>query len=632
MGPQGWINDPVAPYFDENTKTYHLFYQHHPQHIKWGNISNSHAVSKDMIFWHDLPNPLLSSDPLFPSAIVTSWVNRDSPNGSLRYDRYGVFSGGAFPNDPSDFSKGFSVLYTSVQELPTCWSCWYKNNTETVSLVETTDNGITWVKYAGNPVIPSPSEEWNITGWRDPLPILEADEFRRAVFPGDSPGTVYAVLAGGFKAPYPVPGPRLFLYKTVNPNAKHLTEWAYAGNLFRSNISDSWSSKWSGSFGGGFEMSGAFLLTDDDGEEHWCVSSSSQGDRKDPDPAKGSNWVWWGCGKLKQGAALGDKPDLDSSYLELAMVGVPDFGETYAYNTFLAPSVEEQKSHEKRHNTASKKYRRILLAWSFEDFTFDPYAFGWQGMHVLPREAYIWSADVLDPVDRVTEKGSWTATKNADGSYRVKTLAQRPVAETKLLFNNATRYDLADSARKLAPGSGYTKLAKLPSSAFKVRFELSPPPADATNATWLNGIVLRLSPTSGERTILAYDPSYEAVVVYRQNSSIVKDFVNSTEIAPLRLWTLKSTGSRQSLSFKVFCDNSLIEIYVNDVLTLTTRVYPWADDATEVGAWLNVGQASFWNFEAWDLSSANAFPNRPLNTSLPLVWDGPEVAGLWDGY
>ncbi|KAI9326830.1 glycosyl hydrolase [Zopfochytrium polystomum] len=669
--PSGWMNDPVAPYYDENTGLYHLFYQHHAQHVQWGNISNSHAVSRDMMVWYDVPNPLVATNnPLIPSAIVTSWVNRNNPDPTTRYDRYGVFSGGAFPNDPLDFKKGFSVVYTSVQELPTGWSIAYKPNTETVSLVETTD-GVSWQKYSGNPVIPSPSGIWNVTGWRDPLPILESESFREALFPNDPVGTAYAVMAGGFKAPYPKPGPRLYLYRTL-PSDKHLTKWEYAGNFFFSEINKSWSRKWSGSFGSGFEMSGAFLLVDDDGDDHWCVSSSSQGDRTDPDAAKGSNWVWWGCGDVSADGVTKDTLT-DSSYLKPNMVGVPDFGEAYAFNTFLAPPYkkagsggyggsgsgkgcdnskggyygggdahgDDEDDDDDGEGQGPNGMRRILLAWSFEGLTFSPKALGYQGAHVIPREAYIWSADVLDGADRATEQGSWTAIKNADGSYRIKTLALKPVAETALLRANASRHiDLLSLTANLSPSSGYTRLATMNSAAaYQISFTLTPPSSSATAASYAPALVFRRSPTSGEQTSLSYNPDLEAVTVTRAKSSLSPDFSNSTDTAPLRLWTLKKTGARQKIAVDLYVDNSLVEVFVNGVLALTSRIYPTADDAHEVGVAFNADPAKnpepvkFERLEAWDFAGGVvAFPARPVNTSLPLVWDGPEVAGLWDGF
>jgi len=53
IAPAGWQNDPCGPMYDPTRDIYHLFYQWHPQHINWGNISWGYATSKDMITWED---------------------------------------------------------------------------------------------------------------------------------------------------------------------------------------------------------------------------------------------------------------------------------------------------------------------------------------------------------------------------------------------------------------------------------------------------------------------------------------------------------------------------------------------------------------------------------------------------
>lgn len=53
LAPAGWMNDPCAPIYDPTRDVYHLFYQWHPQHINWGNISWGYATSKDMVTWED---------------------------------------------------------------------------------------------------------------------------------------------------------------------------------------------------------------------------------------------------------------------------------------------------------------------------------------------------------------------------------------------------------------------------------------------------------------------------------------------------------------------------------------------------------------------------------------------------
>jgi len=53
IAPAGWMNDPCGPMYDPVQDLYHIFYQWHPQHINWGNISWGYATSKDLITWED---------------------------------------------------------------------------------------------------------------------------------------------------------------------------------------------------------------------------------------------------------------------------------------------------------------------------------------------------------------------------------------------------------------------------------------------------------------------------------------------------------------------------------------------------------------------------------------------------
>ena len=109
--PAGWMNDPCGAMYDSTRDTYHLFYQWHPEHINWGNISWGHATSKDLITWTD----------------EVDWKGRDAlalgPSGFGHYNGLGIFSGTAQPVNLKGETDGTIVLmYTSVKWLPTSWT------------------------------------------------------------------------------------------------------------------------------------------------------------------------------------------------------------------------------------------------------------------------------------------------------------------------------------------------------------------------------------------------------------------------------------------------------------------------------------------------------------------------------
>ena len=124
----GWMNDPNGMFFKDGV--WHLYFQHNPYGSQWENMTWGHSTSTDIIHW------TFQGDPVQPDA----W-------GS-------IFSGSSVvdKNNTAGFGENAIVaLYTSAGE------------NQTQSMAYSTDNGKTFTKYDGNPIITS-----NVPDFRDP--------------------------------------------------------------------------------------------------------------------------------------------------------------------------------------------------------------------------------------------------------------------------------------------------------------------------------------------------------------------------------------------------------------------------------------------------------------------------------
>jgi fructan beta-fructosidase len=134
-----WMNDPNGMVFFNDE--YHLFYQYHPFGTTWGPMHWGHAVSKDMIHWEHLPIALYPDElgAIFSGSAVVDWNNTT----------------GFFEKD----QPGLVAIYTSAGTYPDS-----DRPLQQQSLAFSKDNGRTWVKYEGNPVL----SDVSITDYRDP--------------------------------------------------------------------------------------------------------------------------------------------------------------------------------------------------------------------------------------------------------------------------------------------------------------------------------------------------------------------------------------------------------------------------------------------------------------------------------
>ena len=116
----GWMNDPNGMVYKDGE--YHLYFQHNPYGSKWGNMHWGHAVSKDLVHWEHL-------QPAIP---------RDTMGH--------IFSGSSVVDHKNTAGYGKDAIIAVYTNNAT-------DHTEVQCMAYSTDNGRTFTKYEGNPVL-----------------------------------------------------------------------------------------------------------------------------------------------------------------------------------------------------------------------------------------------------------------------------------------------------------------------------------------------------------------------------------------------------------------------------------------------------------------------------------------------
>ena len=143
---KSWMNDPNGMFYLNGT--YHLYYQYYPDDNVWGPMHWGHATSKDLVNWEEQSIALYPDEMgyIFSGSAVVDHANT---SGFGKDDKTPIVAIFTHHNMEKENAKQIDV--------------------ETQSIAHSLDEGMTWTKYAGNPVIKNPE----IRDFRDPKVIWD---------------------------------------------------------------------------------------------------------------------------------------------------------------------------------------------------------------------------------------------------------------------------------------------------------------------------------------------------------------------------------------------------------------------------------------------------------------------------
>lgn len=139
--PEKWMNDPNGLLYHNGT--YHLFYQYYPEDIVWGPMHWGHATSTDMISWEHKPIAL------YPDELGLIF------SGSAVMDTKNTSGLGTPENPPMVAIFTYHLMEGEKAG---------RKDFQTQGIAYSLDEGDTWTKYEGNPVIGNEG----IKDFRDP--------------------------------------------------------------------------------------------------------------------------------------------------------------------------------------------------------------------------------------------------------------------------------------------------------------------------------------------------------------------------------------------------------------------------------------------------------------------------------
>lgn len=533
IAPKNWMNDPCGPCYDENTGLYHLLYQYNPEGASWGNMSWLHATSIDMVHWTHV-----SKTPSFTPQVP--------------HDCKGVFSGAMVPHGPLGEANMLTAFYTAVSYLPIHWTKPYHWGCEKLAIATSTDGGQTWNRDESSVLLQSPPVEHqeDIASWRDPFISAWPEMDDQLGLPRGK--YLYGLIAGGLRNKTPT----AFLYRIEKYD---LTKWTFISTIADVGLNHTLG-KASGEMGRNWEVCNFFTLPQIEKDAQYLLMNV-EGVGED---FKSRHPMWAQSSMTKS-------KDEKGITMHPFKSGILDHGSLYAATTFY-------------HQPTS---RRILWGWITEDdlaeSRYDQQ--GWSGCISLPREIITLSFENVDPVMLQHPLIAPTfdfnqANQSSTTGVKISTLGVKAAEEIAALRKGSQYHYITKPSK-----------AKLPikSRNFELSFDVIVKKEDIKA-----GIHICHDADGKHGVKIVY--SNETIQVIRQDTTSDPDVQTKTitvPFVPLRF----IDGTFESLRFHLFLDNSVLELFVNDRVCITTRIYWQHQEALQTS--LLPTESTFQNVQIW---------------------------------
>jgi sucrose-6-phosphate hydrolase SacC (GH32 family) len=224
--------------------------------------------------------------------------------------------------------------------------------------------------------------------------------------------------------------------------------------------------------------------------------------------------------------------------------------------------------------------RRIMWAWAIDS------RFKWEN-HKEIIENVGWSGTMTLP--RVLSLG-------ADGALRIQ-----PIEELKTLRSN--HRELKNIS---VVANTELKLQDIRGDCFELDMIIIPGEASEF------GVKIRCSPNGEEETIISYDVNKKSIIIDVAKSTLNPNITYENyifrdkgrekitrQVAPFEI------NSGEKVNFHIFSDRSIVEVFVNDRICVTQRIYPTRDDSQGIILFTKGGDVNLPELNAWKMQPAN---------------------------